>query len=221
VDVAEIAHGLWRWTSYHEEWEENVGSVLYETGDGAIVIDPLVPETDERERFWRSLDRDVERSGGTVHVLVTVFWHTRDAKQLAERYDAHVWAPTRGQKAIERRAGVVTDTFRPGDALPGGVVPQATARASEVVFWIPEQRALVPGDVLLGEGAKGGGTRSAGPSGLRMCPESWLPEGKSHGQLAESLRPLLDLPVERVLVSHGQPVLSGGRRALAGALGVE
>jgi hypothetical protein len=28
--------------------------------------------------------------------------------------------------------------------------------------------------------------------------------------LAEALRPLLDLPVEAVIVSHGEPVLSDG-----------
>ena len=33
------------------------------------------------------------------------------------------------------------------------------------------------------------------------------------------LRPLLELPIERVLVSHGEPVLSGGREALAEAIG--
>ena len=32
------------------------------------------------------------------------------------------------------------------------------------------------------------------------------------------LAPLLDLPVERVLTSHGDPVLSGGREALARVL---
>jgi glyoxylase-like metal-dependent hydrolase (beta-lactamase superfamily II) len=221
MDVSEIAPGLWRWTAYHEEWEENVGSIYYETAAGAIVIDPLVPEPGERDHFWRSLDRDLERTEGKPHVLITVFWHARSAAEVVERYGARVWAPTRGRGAIERRVGVVTDTFRPGDALPGGVEPFATARAAEVVFWIPEHRALVTGAVLLGEGAKGGGTRSAGPRGLRMCPESWLPEGKTHALLAESLRPLLELPVERVLVSHGEPVLEGGRDALASAIGVE
>jgi glyoxylase-like metal-dependent hydrolase (beta-lactamase superfamily II) len=51
-----------------------------------------------------------------------------------------------------------------------------------------------------------------------MCPESWLPGTSSHADLAASLRPALDLPVERVLVSHGEPVLHGGREALAAAL---
>jgi hypothetical protein len=36
--------------------------------------------------------------------------------------------------------------------------------------------------------------------------------------LRETLRPLLDLPVERVLVSHGIPVVNGGKHALAAVL---
>jgi len=54
--------------------------------------------------------------------------------------------------------------------------------------------------------------------GLRMCPESWLPTATTHADLASSLAPLLDLPIERVLVSHGHPVLDGARAALAAAL---
>jgi hypothetical protein len=37
-------------------------------------------------------------------------------------------------------------------------------------------------------------------------------------ELREALRPLLDLPVELVLVSHGEPVLEHGRAAIAAAL---
>ena len=210
MQVDRIANGLWRWTGYHEEWREDVGSVYCETADGVVLIDPIVPPEDT-DRFWQALDRDVKRVGGRVDVLVTVFWHTRHAAAMIERYSAHVWAPTRGRAAIERRAGTVTDLFRPGDELPGGITALPTTRAAEVVFWIPQHRALVPGDVLLGDG-KGG---------LRMCPESWLPEGTGHAKLAASLRPLLELPVERVLVSHGEPVLTGVRDALAAALAVE
>ncbi len=207
MDVLEIAPGLWRWTGYHEEWKEDVGCVYCETGDGVVLIDPLVPPEDTA-RFWRALDRDVERAGVPVHVLVTIFWHTRSAKAMVERYSARVWAPTTSRAAVARRAGAVTDTFRPGDSLPGEIAAFGTARRTEVVFWIPRHAALVPGDVLLGDGA----------GGLRMCPESWLPSATGHAALAASLRPLLDLPVERVLLSHGEPVLANGREALAGAL---
>jgi hypothetical protein len=40
----------------------------------------------------------------------------------------------------------------------------------------------------------------------------------SQAQLRTALQPLLELPVEMVLVSHGEPVLSGGREALVQAL---
>ncbi|MGH3078113.1 MAG: MBL fold metallo-hydrolase [Gaiellaceae bacterium] len=215
MDVVEIAPRLWRWTGRHEEWEENVGSIYYETRDGVVLIDPILPPEDA-ERFLGQLDREV--AGQQVHVLVTVFWHTRNAAAMVERYGARVWAPAKGKAAIARRAGVVTDPFRAGAELPGDLQAFPTARASEVVYWIPRHGSLVPGDVLLGEGAKGGGTRRAGQGGIRMCPESWLPEGKGHAELAASLRPLLDLPVDRILMSHGTPVLERAREALSLAL---
>jgi hypothetical protein len=37
-------------------------------------------------------------------------------------------------------------------------------------------------------------------------------------ELAALMQPLVDLPIERVLVSHGEPVLRGGRAALARAI---
>ena len=199
MDVQELAPGLWRWTAFHPEWKEEVGSVYYEAPDAVVLVDPLVPQ-DEPKRFWSALDRDIERRAKPVHVLITTFWHTRSAREVAERYGAHVWAPSRGRGAIERRARTVTDVFRPDDELPGGVVPAKTARGAEVVFWIPTHKSLVTGDVIIG--------------GLKLCPKSWLPEKVSLDQLRDSLRPLLELPVERVLVSHGDPVLSGGREAL-------
>lgn len=104
----------------------------------------------------------------------------------------------------------MTDAFGTGDELPGGIRAFQTPRASEVVFWLPEQCALVVGDVLLGAGAKPRATAEP----LRLCPEPWLGKG-THADLRAMLRALLDLPVERVLVSHGEPVRSGGTNALA------
>jgi glyoxylase-like metal-dependent hydrolase (beta-lactamase superfamily II) len=101
-----------------------------------------------------------------------------------------------------------------GAPVPGGIVPFQTARAAEAVYWLPDHRAVAVGDVLLGAGAKPRATDDA----LRLCPERWL--GKAtHEDLRVSLRPLLDLPVEHVLVSHGRPVVGNGKRELARVLG--
>jgi glyoxylase-like metal-dependent hydrolase (beta-lactamase superfamily II) len=188
VPLAEVATGLRRWTAWHEEWQEDVGCLAVETDDGLVLIDPLDPPPGLRR---------------PAHVLLTVHWHARstDARQ--------VWAHKRGVRLLANRGVEVSHPFTAGDALPGGIRAFETARPGEVVYWLPRQRAVAVGDVLLGAGAKPRDTGAA----LRLCPERWL--GKAtHDDLRESLAPLLELPVARVLVSHGKPVLRGGRGAL-------
>jgi glyoxylase-like metal-dependent hydrolase (beta-lactamase superfamily II) len=190
--VIEIAPGLRRWTAYHDHWEEQVGSLAVDTDDGLLLIDPIDPP-----RGLRRPD----------HVLLTVFWHGRSTAELKPK---HVWAPTRSAQPLRNRGVEVTDAFSPGDELPGDLEAFATARVNEVVYWLPKHRSIAVGDVLLGAGAKPHATRDA----LRFCPERWLGKG-THDDLRETLQPLLALPVQRVLVSHGEPVLRAGKAALA------
>jgi glyoxylase-like metal-dependent hydrolase (beta-lactamase superfamily II) len=193
VALTEVVPGLRRWTAWHEEWREDVGCVAVETDDGLVLIDPLDPP-----RGIRKPD----------HVLVTVFFHARSTKA------PRVWADERMVRRLASRGVEVNRPFVAGDALPGGIQAFETARSGEVVYWLPRQRAVVVGDVLLGAGAKPRATDDP----LRMCPERWLGGGATHDDLRESLAPLLELPVSRVLVSHGKPVLRGGARVLADAL---
>ena len=186
--VQEVATGLWRWTGLHPEWkpgagwDQEVGCVYFEGPDAVVLVDPLAPPEDE-ERFWAALDRDVERVGKPVRILLTVSWHDRSTEAVAERY------------------GAATD-----GSLPAGVEAHAVPSGDETAYWLPAHGALVFGDAVLG--AEGGG--------VRLCPESWL-DG-TLAQLKDELRPLLDLPVERLLVSHGEPVLRHGHAGLARAL---
>src|SRR2546421_46812 len=62
----------------------------------------------------------------------------------------------------------------------------------ETLVWLEPHRTLVTGDRIIGDGH----------DGLRRCPQSWseLPDA----ELRAALLPLLELPVERVLVSHGE-----------------
>ncbi len=76
------------------------------------------------------------------------------------------------------------------------------------MYWLPSHLALVAGDTLLSDRR----------GGVRVPPDSWLGNEITRGDIAQALRPLLELPVERVLVAHGDPVLTGGREALARAL---
>ena len=51
-----------------------------------------------------------------------------------------------------------------------------------------------------------------------MCPDSWLGEQPDPQELRTELRQLLDLPLELVLLTHGDPVVQNAREALAQAL---
>jgi hypothetical protein len=200
--LRELRSGLYRWTARHPDaeadpelgspadWGPDVGSVAYAARDALVLVDPLVPAG--RADLQEELDAVVRRHGKPVVILTTLQFHRRSRDELAARYGA--------------------STSPAKNVLPDGVETIQIRGAGETMVWLPEHRALIPGDRLLG-GDRGG---------LRLCPESWLrylPSKMNQAQLRKALRPLLDLPVEMVLVSHGDPVLSGGREALAGALG--
>lgn len=188
MQVQELAPGLWRWTAPHPswkagaDWRRDVGCVYYEAPEEIVLVDPQLPP--DRNAFLEALDRDVERVGRPVAIVLTVAWHERSAPELAERYGARICEP------------VV------------GVVELPFPEVEETVYWLPAHVTLVIGESLVGDGA----------SGLALCPDRWV-KGERRVALRHSLRSLLDLPVERVLVSHGEPVLAHGHAALAAALG--
>src|SRR6476620_11796926 len=125
--IREVATGLWWWTALHpawtpadggpDGWEQEVGCVYYEAPGAVVLIDPLVPMED-RDRFYRALDRDVERAGLPVCVLVTVDDHRRSSVELADRYGGTVGELTEGVETV-------------------------LDRWDERVYWIPEHSALV------------------------------------------------------------------------------
>lgn len=202
TELQELAPGLYRWTARHPEavldpeagspadWGPDVGSVAYEASDALVLIDPLVPP--EREQLQQELDAVAHRHAQRVAILITLQFHRRSRDELAARYRA--------------------STSRAKKTLPAGVETIPIHGAGETMVWLREHRALIPGDRLLG----------ADDGGLRLCPASWLrylPSNMTRARLRQALRPLLDLPVELVLVSHGEPVLRRGRDAIAWAIG--
>jgi glyoxylase-like metal-dependent hydrolase (beta-lactamase superfamily II) len=65
---------------------------------------------------------------------------------------------------------------------------------NSLVLWIESRRALVAGDTLIDRG-----------QGVEF-PADWaVDKGAPPEQILERLRPLLELPVEFVLPTHGAP----------------
>jgi glyoxylase-like metal-dependent hydrolase (beta-lactamase superfamily II) len=64
---------------------------------------------------------------------------------------------------------------------------------NDLVLWVESRGALVAGDTLIDRG-----------QGLEF-PVDWANKGVPPDQILEALRPLLELPVEHVLATHGGP----------------
>lgn len=199
MEVRELRPGLWRWTASHPEWDHaehwgpEVGSVYAELAEAVVVVDPLVP-AEEEERFWSALDRDVARLGLPVHVLLTVHWHERSVAAVLDRYKATLWRP---EEKGDLPAGVQAEVVKGSDWV-------------EAMFFLEPHRALVAGDLLVGT-----------DGGIEL-PIGWFPQAE-RGWAEQTLKPelrerLAALPVELVLVSHGEPVLADGAAALERAL---
>jgi hypothetical protein len=192
----EIASGLFRWSAPHPQWRPECGGPEgWEQLVGCVLYE-LTGTVALIDPLLPSEERDpflrwLDRRTGerAVTILTTIRWHRRDRAELAARYSSH--------------------TARAWNAVPAGIAPRPLRGAGEIVYWLPRVAALVCGDALVGRG----------DGELRVCPESWLEDERTdRAGLAGLLSGLLELPIERVLVSHGEPVLHDGRAALAHAV---
>jgi glyoxylase-like metal-dependent hydrolase (beta-lactamase superfamily II) len=158
-----------------------VGCVYYEAPDAVVLIDPLLPAGEE-EKFLAYLDRDVERLGFPLSILLTAAWHARSTAILRERYRADDRVP----ESVE-------------------VYPVEGAPEEQLAYFIRPHRALVVAEIFVGDGR----------GGLALAPSPALTDAAA---LDRSLRTIAALPIELVLVSHGEPALRDGRRAIESAL---
>ena len=198
--MRELQSGLWHWEALHPEWgpgdsslewdRQEVSSYAIDDGDRLLLFDPL------------ALPSEIEElaAGRDTAIVLTCPWHRRDAVGLAEQLGVPIYVPPPDPPDPNPVDGHV---FSAGDRLPVGVEAFPGMEPNDLVLWVENRRALVAGDTLIDRGP-----------GLEF-PLTWVPEGVPAEQILEALRPLLELPVELVLATHGGPT---DRAALARAL---
>jgi glyoxylase-like metal-dependent hydrolase (beta-lactamase superfamily II) len=211
VPVHELRPGLWHWQAPHpawestEPWDQNVSSYAIDDGERLLLFDPLgVPSELEAVAAERE-----------TAIVLTAPWHERDSESLVERLGAPVYTPlpdsaqflmdTYGLTAEQAGDGSPDVVWllregkgeaRPytvGDRLPFGADVYPGHKANDTVLWLESRRAVISGDTLVDFG-----------QGLEIN-ERWLPPGVTREEVAVGLRPLLELPVEHVLATHGGP----------------
>jgi glyoxylase-like metal-dependent hydrolase (beta-lactamase superfamily II) len=212
---AQLVDGLWRWTARHPEWHPGefgaeVAAFAVRADGVTLLIDPLLPEGGTRAAVLEALDAIVD---GPAAILVTIPYHARSSEELAARYRATIHGHPATAKRLEDASAF--RVAEPGAPLPGGARAFAIGRPRrfERPMWLPSQRAVVFGDAVVETGGE-----------LRVWAQSAVDEGRRRfhrERFNPTLEPLVALDPRRVLVTHGEPVLEGGRAALAAALVAE
>jgi glyoxylase-like metal-dependent hydrolase (beta-lactamase superfamily II) len=195
--MQEVQTGIWYWTAPHPEWTPphdwamgDVSSYAMDDGERLLLFDPLAVPSEMEELA----------AGRDTAIVLTSPWHQRDAMDLTERLDAPIYVPPpdRDPDPIQGRV------FTAGDRLPVGIEAfPGREEPFDLMLWVESRKALVAGDTLVDRG-----------QGIELV-DAWLPEGVTREQVLVALKPLLELPVELVLPTHGPPT---DRAALERAL---
>jgi glyoxylase-like metal-dependent hydrolase (beta-lactamase superfamily II) len=171
------------WFSPHPDWEPGE--------DWPDEVPVVRYETDDEVVLidpFPPPDGNFDSHGKPVRVLLTQGAHYRGTADFAERYGASVWTPPR---AVWRKIPNPATTSE----LPGGVEAiELDGEPQQVVFFIREHATLVTGDVLSGTGG---------------VFHVFVDEADRE-RLLPSLEALADLPIERVIIPHGDAVMTDG-----------
>jgi glyoxylase-like metal-dependent hydrolase (beta-lactamase superfamily II) len=208
--MEEVRTGVWHWTAPHpawepsEPWDQNVSSYAIDDGERLLLFDPLgVPD----ELLARAAERETA-------IVLTAPWHERGSQSLVERLGVPVYTPSPDTAEdllrtydftapegwtspdvrwlLDGEAGEA-HWYSAGDRLPVGVQAFPGHKRNDLVLWIESHRAVVAGDTLADFG-----------EGPQINPR-WLGKNVTREQVVDGLRPLLALPVEHLLETHGGP----------------
>ena len=187
--MREIQAGIWHWQAPHPEW--NARGAAW-----GRVVSSYAIEIDDGLVLFDPLAVPSELEARATAIVLTCPWHRRDATSLG----LPIYVPPPDPPDPDPVKGEV---FHVGDRLPVGVEAFPGREPNDPVLWIESRRALVAGDSLIER-----------DKGLEF-PRDWAPDDASPEELLAAMQPLLELPVELVLPTHGEPT---DRAALERAL---
>jgi hypothetical protein len=193
--IEEIIPGVLHWTAFRDTIGMDVHS--YCVPESRVVIDPMEPD---EGLDWFEQQRP-ER------ILLTNRHHYRHSGRFVDRFGCHVLCHRSGLH--EFHGGPAIRGFEFGDEVAPGITAQRVAELC------PEETAFFV--------AAGGGALSfadalvrADDGALRFVPDYLIgddPEAVKAAML-ESLRQLLELDFDNLLLAHGEPMVGGGKDAL-------
>ncbi len=181
----------WQWFSEPHGYDFNGTLVLHEAGN--LCIDPVDPT----EAVLDRLSLEV-----VARILLTNRNHTRAANRVRERTGGAVSIhPADAGYARDQETSIDLE-FEIGQQVgPFTIVGVPGKSPGEVALHDPARRLLIVGDALIGNP----------PGQLSLLRERVMDDPE---RLRESVRRLLELDFDALLVGDGAPICKGGRECL-------
>jgi len=192
----EIIKDVYIWSVFSEEKQLNFNGYFISAQHplfGNVVIDP--PPVSDMDLAH------METLGSVQHILITNRNHIRWSNELREEFDAEI----RMNSADAQTEDMISNhSFNDGEMLAGFlkaiVIPDNKSPGETALYW-EEKKILFLGDALIGK-----------PSG----EVSLLPPGKYTDleKARAGIKVLDPLNFNSVLMGDGEPILTGGKKAI-------
>jgi glyoxylase-like metal-dependent hydrolase (beta-lactamase superfamily II) len=188
-----IAEGIRTWSWFSTPHGYNFNGLLIAHPQGNICIDPVEASSADFEEIFRA---------HPTRVLLTNRNHVRAANRVREHSGARVAIHPADAPHARSQGAVIDDELRVGERVGPLVVVGVPGKSpGEVALHWPERKILIAGDAVIGN--------PPGRCGLLREQVMDDPAG-----LRESVRNLLSLDFETLLVGDGVSILSGARERL-------
>ena len=191
-----LLDGVYVWSAFDPAKRFNFNGHLLKTGEGVVLVDPVPMSPDDLAY--------VETAGlRPDELVITNRNHLRDRGAVVARWGT----PTALHAAEIDEAGLQPErALRGGDVVRGLRVVELPGKSpGEIGLYWPERRLLLLGDALI-----------APYGALKTVP---LDKQDDPARLRSSLRTLLALDFDVLLVGDGDPILRGAKDAVAAFLG--
>lgn len=189
--MREIIPGVWMWSWFSEPHGYNFNGYLVIQADGNLCIDPAEPPADVLAELAR---RGVQR------ILLTNRNHVRASNMIRARTGARIAIHPADAAHARTQGAEVDEELRVGERVGPLVVVSVPGKSpGEVAFHWPERRVLFVGDAMIGNP----------PGHLRLLRDAVMDDP---ARLRASVRQLLGLEFDTLLVGDGEPIVGGAKQ---------
>jgi glyoxylase-like metal-dependent hydrolase (beta-lactamase superfamily II) len=183
--LREILRDIFTWPWYSEPHGYNFNGYFIKHADGNLCIDPVEPTAEDLEEL---------ASYGVARILLTNRNHSRAANKVRARTRSRTAIHAADAPHARKEGAELDDNLNPGDKVGPFVVVGVPGKSpGEIALHWRERKILLVGDALVGDP----------PGRCKLLPDKVVDDPP---RLRESVRGLLALDFDTLLVGDGEPI---------------